>query len=675
MSNFFAKIFKSKKTLFFVLFFAVLFFVIPQTASAGLFSWATNAVANAILSGLLGYLFWFPMLIALLFVTVSNVLLQAAIAFATIGTSYTHSDAVNIGWPIVRDLANMMVVLGFVLIGLATTLRIKEYEAKQLLLKLIIAALLINFSLLICGIFIDGSNIVMKYFFKTNNLWAGWFPGISDLWNILTNIGTDNVLNYAAKIFGLIFFWIAAGFVNILYFFLLLMRVLALWMLVILSPLAFVCYVFPFTKGIFQMWWKNFFQWCIIILPAGLFYYIGSTLVHNSFSSHGALDLASPSTYVEYISNALSIILIPSLFLIAGFFVSLQFSAMGASAITGFANKHKGTALKMGAGVLGKSAGNASKLANWASNKAGGNTSRVGRMFGAASNAFGNSQARTDQFAGALKKTKSAFGRALEGAGAMPVGTQAGKDDKVLADAVKQLAAALRSGNKKDEQRVFDNIHNGVGMNKTAAISASVSTGKLHDAFKNTSGDVQYSKMNDALLEAEKSGAPKDMRKDAQDKYYQLAGFNDKNVDSALTGLGHKAAIDTQLTADGITPGTASPAQRMAAARKTLGGMDISRAEEKANYIKLGQNWSSMDLEAKANTDLGGLHPDDLKEFTLSRNAEDIKAFKLLDKGHDNIATQAPKMLARVIAELATPGISTNRQRRLTEVKDELEKL
>lgn len=674
---------KQKKILFCSLLFIVIAISIPQTASAGIWGWVADAATNALLTGLLGIVFFIPLIFVVIFSTITKIFLSIAITLA-ITESYTNSTAVQIGWPLVRDLANMVVVLGFVVIGIATILRIQDYEAKKRLPALIIAALLINFSKLICGIFIDGTNVFIEFFFGKVNVISSWFPAITDIIALYSTIGQENILDFAPKISGMMLFYSIAGFVNLLYFFLILGRILMLWMLVILSPLAFVCYVFPATKSIWQMWWKNFFQWCIIILPAGLFYYIGANMV--SFAvANASIDLIDPSNlsdlsnWREYLSNAVSIILVPGFFLIAGFLVSLQVSAMGAGMITGMFSGAgifaAGKYAKGLAGITKKQSGTLGKLTGWASGKAGGSTTRVGRMFGKTSSFFNKQQARADAFGGVLKKTRSAFGRGLEGVGAIPVGTQATKDDKALADAIKALIAALKSGNKKDEQRVFDKIHNGTGVEKIAAIQAAASENKLHEAFKQPSGTVDYNAMNDALVAAEKSGAPKNTRKDAVDKYYQMAGFSDKNVDASLTSLGHKATIDAELTSQGIAPGTASPAQRMDAARSVLTGPQISRGEEKANYTQLTKNWSSMDLEAKANTDLGGLHPDDFEEFALNRNAEDIKSFKLLEAGHDNRTTHKVTMLAYVNAELGTPGLSTNKQRRLREVRDELLKL
>ena len=46
----------------------------------------------------------------------------------------TKDNMVIHGWQIVRSLANMFIVLGFVVVGIATILRIREYEAQKKLL-------------------------------------------------------------------------------------------------------------------------------------------------------------------------------------------------------------------------------------------------------------------------------------------------------------------------------------------------------------------------------------------------------------------------------------------------------------------------------------------------------------------------------------------------------------
>ncbi|MBI3631487.1 MAG: hypothetical protein HY219_01300, partial [Candidatus Staskawiczbacteria bacterium] len=127
--------------------------------------------------------------------------------------SYTHitgPDAnlvVAAGWPMVRDLANMIIVLGFVVIGIATTLRIQEYQAKKLLPKLIIVALLINFSLLICGIFIDSSNIIIHYFSNAGGyLERSWSANVwKDVKTMWDGFDVDNATIFIGKAVGVSF--------------------------------------------------------------------------------------------------------------------------------------------------------------------------------------------------------------------------------------------------------------------------------------------------------------------------------------------------------------------------------------------------------------------------------------------------------------------------------------
>lgn len=79
-------------------------------------------------------------------------------------TNFQKSEIVTKGWEKVRDITNLFFVLVLLIIAFATILRLETYGMKQLLWKLIVAALLINFSLIIGGIFIDFSNVLTNYF-------------------------------------------------------------------------------------------------------------------------------------------------------------------------------------------------------------------------------------------------------------------------------------------------------------------------------------------------------------------------------------------------------------------------------------------------------------------------------------------------------------------------------
>jgi len=133
-----------------------------------------------------------------------------------------------------------------------------------------------------------------------------------------------------------------------LYFFLYLFRIMALWILVILSPLAFVFYVFPATKKFFDMWWNNFLAWCIIVIPISFFLWISSQIVSGMANTSASIGGAS-TTCAGTPSISPIGFLVPGAFMILGFLFSLQFSAMGVSiAVSAFkkTGKLSGSTLK-----------------------------------------------------------------------------------------------------------------------------------------------------------------------------------------------------------------------------------------------------------------------------------------------------------------------------------------
>ncbi len=279
--------------------------------------------------------------------------------------SYTGFDnpVIAVGWSRIRDLANMFIVLGFVVIGIATTLRIESYQMKKTLAPLIIAALLINFSLLICGIFIDASNITVKYFNESGgiariNMIGSIGAQVTAMSEILWN--APDVSSVFAQVIGITINGIITFIILILFAFLFLFRYIALWILVALSPLAFVFYVFPFTKKFFDIWWSNFIGWCIIGIPASFFLYLADEI---------SLKLTDAS-------NGVLVFYVPAFFLIIGFLVSLQSSVMGAGMVIG---AFKGTGKFAGSAINKSRLGDAGRGAkNLASRVGGGMLERVG---------------------------------------------------------------------------------------------------------------------------------------------------------------------------------------------------------------------------------------------------------------------------------------------------------
>lgn len=76
----------------------------------------------------------------------------------------------QIGWTVTRDIANIFYIFILLWIALATIFNIDKFSAKNLLPKLVISALLINFSLVIGATIIKTANNLALVYYKNTNL-------------------------------------------------------------------------------------------------------------------------------------------------------------------------------------------------------------------------------------------------------------------------------------------------------------------------------------------------------------------------------------------------------------------------------------------------------------------------------------------------------------------------
>jgi len=256
--------------------------------------------------------------------------------------SYTSGAIVDIGWPIVRDIANMGIVLALIIIGLATALRLEEYQIRKTLPALIIIALLINFTKVILGLIVDFTNILM-YFFLDGLMGPSFissvFTTIHSL--VVSDLSNFNFLNplqlesFIIKIFIILLFYTLTSLILLLYAFLFILRRIAIWTLVIFSPLAFVSYILPATRRLWSMWWNQFIQWSIIGIFAAFFLYLGDHII--GLAATGAFIGKAPGGLGGWFTRPIVTILeqlmpyvVAMLFLLFGFFVALTTSAFGA---------------------------------------------------------------------------------------------------------------------------------------------------------------------------------------------------------------------------------------------------------------------------------------------------------------------------------------------------------
>ena len=250
------------------------------------------------------------------------VLLKIAQAFTTLVTKiftvilefgFQKMDMVYLGWTITRDIVNMFFILGLIVIAFATILRIETYGMKALLPKIIIIALLINFSYLACGIIIDASQILTTYFLgqiKTNDIGAAVLDTLKVQTALMPEQGATvavvtsdpegalilNMAFSAAIIF-------VAGFVLLIGAILLFLRIGALWALIILAPFAWFFGIFPALKSHNDKWWSEFFKWSFFAPIYVFFIYLVLKIARETSALSLGKDTQTGLSITEMTSN------------------------------------------------------------------------------------------------------------------------------------------------------------------------------------------------------------------------------------------------------------------------------------------------------------------------------------------------------------------------------------
>lgn len=223
----------------------------------GLFFLAAPAHANwaaDVIGGLLGLIIGGLGLILAL-------IMQALVAVAQY-SNFIHAPAISNGWVVVRDVCNMFFVLILLIIAFATILKVENYSYKKWLPKLILMAILINFSKTICGLLIDFAQVVMLTFVNAfKDMAAGNMVTALGIQDILTLADNSETVGFweiiGAYLLGLIYI-IIAMVVIVTMLAMLVMRIVMIWIYVVLSPAAYLMSAFPGGQKYASQWWSEF---------------------------------------------------------------------------------------------------------------------------------------------------------------------------------------------------------------------------------------------------------------------------------------------------------------------------------------------------------------------------------------------------------------------------------
>lgn len=268
--------------------------------------------------------------------------------------TYTDAFASVIlpGWEVLRNISNIFFIVVMLIIALATLFRVQNYQYKNLLISLILAALLVNFSLVIAQGVLGIAETVQDQFLPVtdakdpthgtshnviatlaNALMRDPIKSFNDLKQTNTSL-TSSLSSITLPIFYLIL--AVAGFITMLSLLVfILIRIVALWILLMLSPIAYVAGVLPLTKNYRGQWWREFIKYAFFVAIIGFFLNIAALMAQKGqevFKAIGAdtSKLGSLETFILQVGTNLMLIV----FIFAGLKAASSMGVYGAKAVT-----------------------------------------------------------------------------------------------------------------------------------------------------------------------------------------------------------------------------------------------------------------------------------------------------------------------------------------------------
>ncbi len=212
----------------------------PQTCIAMIFVWIFQ-----ILTSLMGFILIMEV----------DALIRVAGYFNFVSPGPT---AVRIGWIVTRDLANMFFIVFLLVIAFSTAIGYSKYHYEQTLKKLLVTAVVINFSKTLVGLMIDVSQVVMLSFVNGfRAAAAGNFLSAFQINKLLALGDGPSEYTFGLVLAMMLAFILAAIATSIVLIMLVMLvyRVIMLWVLIIVAPIAFLTAAFPLSVNYYSQWW------------------------------------------------------------------------------------------------------------------------------------------------------------------------------------------------------------------------------------------------------------------------------------------------------------------------------------------------------------------------------------------------------------------------------------
>lgn len=281
--------------------------------------------------------------------------------------------AIDDVWKIIRDIANLAFIFAFIFLGIRTIIEPDSHSVKQTLSRIIIGALLINFSLFIVKFVVDFANLTAYHIYTALVSGSGSLSGkVADTLGVVTlyNFKDPTAL---AKVFstGETSFWyyiLAAVFLFITAFVFivaaihLVMRFITLILIMIASPVLFAANLFPKTsKMASEIWGKLFAN--ALYAPAFLFMILisitileklGTSIVPGQFNLANGLANLKTGGNTDGMASAI-MFLAGAFFMIQSILIAGKLGMKGGDVAVKFAGGMTfGLAARAGRATIGK---------------------------------------------------------------------------------------------------------------------------------------------------------------------------------------------------------------------------------------------------------------------------------------------------------------------------------
>jgi len=456
-------------------------------------------------------------------------------------TYFKLDEVISTVWALVRDLFNLLFIFGFVYIGFQLILGLDDSGSKRTLGTLIVAALLINFSLYAAQVVVDFGNIaaieiagqfsvtsnsevmgrpvfnIADSFMevaKLNNLSSSTLSNINELSTGVEEVPKTGIGIGQALVIGLTvaLMLIVLGFVFAAGAVLMIVRYFYLIFLMMFSPLMVLGFVLPQFKSKSSEWWNTLFKQ-VLIGPAYLFMLYISLLALQAFS-----QAPTDPSITTFIMMALMV----SGFAWASLIVAQKIGALGASQAVGFG---QGMAKKVRGGVTGFAGRNTIGRLGDAYNKrleergVSDKSWRRGIASSLAGNKFGGSYSRADARSSEEKATQNrARYDQLHGAPTTKLGV------RVPGTRSGGVVGAINSGTSIEMEKAI------TGMNNDQLIKM------LQD---NDKGSTEYNKIIENMSASQYDAVMKAKAEELDDSAKaDIKGGRQKAVVDALGGSG-----------------------------------------------------------------------------------------------------------------------------------------